>query len=406
MKKKSIIIFLISMVILVGAFTYYYGSVKKWKGSDLGQVEDSNDDHDFMEDEDELGNQEEQDGHSQQEEVEKDSTEDLVEEEAEEEVEPPKKITMAFAGDILFADNSVPINKYDSVGKGIDGILSANLIKKMRKADIMMLNNEFAYSTRGEKIEGKSYTFRAHPERVNILHEMGVDIVSLANNHALDFGPDALLDTFETLDDAGIDYVGAGPNMDRAKDAIYHTIEDKTIAFLSASRVIYAGDWYATDTRAGMLGTYDPAILIEEIKLAKGKSDYIVVYVHWGVEGDNKPQEYQRTMAQQYIDAGADVVIGAHPHIMQGFEYYQGKPIIYSLGNFWFSSYKRESGLLEIILEPEGTVDVKIVPVMTGDSYTYMLENEDDIKKYYQYMSDISFGVSIDENGLITEEIE
>ena len=118
-----------------------------------------------------------------------------------------------------------PVARYDSENKGILGGISQELVEEMNKADIFMLNNEFAYSTRGSEILEKSYTFRAHPKRVNILKEMGVDIVSLANNHALDFGREALEDTFATLEEAGIDYVGAGANMDRAKAPIYYTIE-------------------------------------------------------------------------------------------------------------------------------------------------------------------------------------
>ena len=142
----------------------------------------------------------------------------------------------------------------------------------MNQADIFMLNNEFAYSTRGNRIIEKSYTFRAHPNRIDILKEMGVDIVSLANNHALDYGQDALLDTFTTLEEAGIDYVGAGHNMDRAKSPVYYTIGDTKIGYVAASRVVYAMDWYATDDRPGMIGTYDPALFISSIEEAKNST--------------------------------------------------------------------------------------------------------------------------------------
>ena len=95
---------------------------------------------------------------------------------------------------------------------------------------------------------------------MDILKEMGTDIVSLANNHALDFGVEALLDTFTTLEE-GNRLCGSGHYMDRAKAPVYYTIGDTTIAFVAASRVIYAMDWYATDTRPGMIGTYDPPCL-------------------------------------------------------------------------------------------------------------------------------------------------
>lgn len=313
-------------------------------------------------------------------------------------------IILGFAGDVNFDENSKPVARYDRENKGILGGLSEELVNEMNNADIMMLNNEFAYSTRGTKTPNKSYTFRADPSRVNILKEMGVDIVSLANNHALDYGPDALMDTFTTLDDAGIDYVGAGENLDRAKAPIYYEIGDKKIAYLASSKVIFAMDWYATDDRPGMVGTYDPAQLIESIEEASANSDYVVVYVHWGVERNNYPEKYQKSYAKAYIDAGADIVIGCHPHVMQGLEIYKGKPIAYSLGNYWFNASKRESGLLKVYLDPDGSLRTQLLPAMNDNTYTYLITDEKSKKAYYNFMEEISFDITFDEDGFISEK--
>lgn len=313
-------------------------------------------------------------------------------------------IVLTFAGDINLDENSKPVAKYDAERKGILGGIAKELVDEMRGADLMMLNNEFPYSLRGVKTPDKSYTFRADPKRVQILEEMGVDIVSLANNHALDYGPDALEDTFTTLEEAGIEYVGAGRNMDRAKAPIYFTVKGKKIAFIAASRVIFAMDWYATDTRLGMVGTYDPAIILESVKEAKENSDYVIIYVHWGVERQDTPEKYQRTLAKQYIDAGADAVIGCHPHVMQGFEFYKGKPIAYSLGNYWFNNTTREAGLLKLYLEPNDTVRVQFLPTMGSKAYTYPITEASDRKKYFEYLEKISFQVDIDEEGFLTEK--
>ncbi|MDF2538107.1 MAG: hypothetical protein K0S76_1128 [Herbinix sp.] len=314
-------------------------------------------------------------------------------------------IVLGFAGDVNFNEESKPVARYDRENKGILGGLSKDLVEEMKAVDIMMLNNEFAYSTRGTKLPDKSYTFRANPKRVDILHEMGVDIVSLANNHALDYGQDALLDTFTTLDEAGIEYVGAGENLDRAKAPIYYTLGDTKIAYVAASRVIYAMDWYATDTRPGMIGTYDPTLLIESIREASANSDYVAVFVHWGVEKNNYPEDYQRKFAKQYIDAGADIVIGCHPHVMQGIEIYKGKPIAYSLGNYWFNSSTQYSGLVKLYIE-DGALRTQLLPVMADNMYSYILKEESERKDYYEYLEEISFGVSIDKDGFITEKQE
>lgn len=327
-----------------------------------------------------------------------------VTDEPEEEPVPKGPIVLAFAGDVNLDEDSKPVARYDKENKGILGGIGEELVKEMNDADIFMLNNEFAYSTRGTEIIEKSYTFRAHPKRVEILKEMGVDIVSLANNHALDFGEEALLDTFTTLEEAGIEYVGAGINLDRAKAPVYYTIGDTTIGYVAASHVIYAMDWYATDKRPGMIGTYDPTLFLASIKEAKENSDFVVVYVHWGKERTHDPVSYQKNLAKKYIDAGADVVIGCHPHVMQGIEFYNGKPIAYSLGNYWFNASKRESGLLKLYLNPDGTTDVQLLPAMNDNTYTYMIINEDERKAYYKFMEDISFDVEFDANGFIFEK--
>ncbi len=312
-------------------------------------------------------------------------------------------IVLTFAGDINLDEDSKPVARYDRQGQGILGCISPELVEEMNAADIMMLNNEFAYSLRGTEAQDKSYTFRADPKRVNILKEMGVDIVSLANNHTLDFGVDALMDTFTALEEADIDYVGAGINLERAKAPIYYTLGDTRIAYLAASRVVFAMDWYATDTRPGMIGTYDPALLLEGIREAKENSDFVVVYVHWGVERTNYPVEYQKTLARQYIDAGADAVIGCHPHVLQGMEFYQGKPIAYSLGNYWFNNTTRDAGLLKLYLEKDGSLKVQLLPTLGENTYTSLITEASKRKAYYSFMKEISFGVEFDDEGYMTE---
>ena len=97
-----------------------------------------------------------------------------------------------------------------------------------------------------------------------------------------------------------------------------------------------------------MLTTYDPKILVDEIKKLRSQCDYLVVYVHWGIERKETPEDYQRSLGKQYIDAGADIVIGSHPHVLQGVEYYKGKPVVYSLGNFIFGSSIPKTALLKV----------------------------------------------------------
>jgi poly-gamma-glutamate synthesis protein (capsule biosynthesis protein) len=153
-----------------------------------------------------------------------------------------------------------------------------------------------------------------------------------------------------------------------------------------------------------MIGTYDPALLVEGIEEAAKNSDYVVVYVHWGVERTNYPEKYQKTMAKQYIDAGADVVIGCHPHVLQGIEFYKGKPIAYSLGNFWFNNTTIESAMLKVYLDPDGTMRTQLLPVMAEGTYSYILQKETKRKSYFEFMEEISYDIAIDNDGFITEK--
>lgn len=305
-------------------------------------------------------------------------------------------VSLLFSGDVYLSDTFLAA--YDE--KGIEGILDEDVLALMTDSDITMINQEFAFSDRGTAMEDKQYTFRVPPSRVVMFQEMGIDIVSLANNHALDFGVVALEDSFEALDEAGILYVGAGKNLSRAKQMETITVNGKVIGFLAASRVIPVVEWNAGSSSTGMFTTYSPELLCQAIEENRDKCDYLVVFVHWGVERNTYPEDYQFQMGKQYIDAGADAVIGCHPHVMQGFEYYEGKMIAHSLGNYIFNLRSTSEALLQIVMEEDGDVAWKLIPIRT-DSLPFTLLTGEEKKEFYRYMESISFHISIDEDGII-----
>lgn len=319
------------------------------------------------------------------------------------EPEPEKPVTLLFAGDVLLSSHV--LNAYDKAG-GIEGVLDDGIRSEIEKADIFMVNQEFPFSHRGTAAADKQYTFRLPPERVNILNEMGIHVVTLANNHILDFGTDPLIDSQTTLDGAGIDYVGAGENLERAKKLLLRQAGETTVGYLGASRVYMDGSWAATDSRPGVFSTYDPKALVAEITAARELCDYLVVYAHWGIERDTIPQDYQRKLAVNYIDAGADLVVGSHPHVLQGVEYYNGKPIIYSLGNFVFGSSIPKTALLKVELpkEAHGTGTISMIPCTSAAGYTTLVTDEGKIKQFYQEMTELSFGAEFGEDGVIWPE--
>ena len=314
-------------------------------------------------------------------------------------VNKSKELLLAFGGDVLLSDGLNAV--YDK--GGIASVYDSRVLEKLLAADILMINQEFPFSTRGTAMEDKQYTFRADPRYVQILKDMGVDIVTLANNHTLDFGSDALLDTLSTLEEAGLPYVGAGENLERAARMISIEKGGRKIGFLGASRVIPVTGWYAGKDRPGLFATYDPAQMLEQIAQAKETCDYVVAYVHWGVEYADTPEEYQRQMAQKYIDAGADLVVGSHPHVLQGIEFYKGKPILYSLGNFLFGQWAGETVMAEITIRADGAVGLKLVPLTMKNNQTFLIEEP---KRLFEELQRISFGVSIREDGVVSSNAE
>lgn len=307
--------------------------------------------------------------------------------------------TLLFGGDVLLSSHV--LNAYQNAG-GIHGVLDEGYRKVIRDAGFFMVNEEFPFSSRGVQAEDKEYTFRLEPERVSMFQEMGIDAVTLANNHALDFGQEALLDSVAVLDGAGILHTGAGANLTEARKPVETVIDGQRIAVIGATRVIPESSWAAGKNHPGMLSSYDATELLKEIRAQKDEGKLVIVYVHWGIERDENPQEYQRTLGQQYIDAGADLVIGSHPHVLQGIEYYKGKPIVYSLGNFVFGSSIPKTMLLEVKLpEEDAPLRLCLIPGTSGAGYTRMLNDAGKLQEFYQYIESISFGISIGADGTV-----
>lgn len=322
----------------------------------------------------------------------------------------PYDFTVCFAGDFNLDDNWGTTLFMDSQPNGIYDCISAELIESMQNADVMCLNNEFTFTTRGEKIAGKLYHFRANPERAEVLKELGVDIVKLANNHACDYGSQSLVDTIDTLNSAGIKYIGAGKNLQEAMTPVYMEVDGKKIAFVAASRAEKnIKTPQATETEPGILRCYETELFIETIKEAKKNADFVLAYVHWGTEYSHELEEVQLTTGKEYLDAGADVIIGAHSHCLQGMEYYNGKPIIYSLGNYWFNEKTLDTMLLELRFygdDQNGQLDVKVIPAIQKDYKTTFVAKKEEQERIFSFLEGISVNISIDESGKVTEVIE
>ena len=258
--------------------------------------------------------------------------------------------TISFVGDVSLADDWYIIPKYEERGKGVYGILSESVVEIMKNTDVMVANNEFTISNRGSKMPKKYYTFRAKPERLSIYEEMGVDLVTLANNHIFDYGEEAFLDALTHLKEYNMPYIGAGVNLEEARGAYYFVVNGYKIAFVNATRaekfILTPG---ATDTTPGVFRCYDPTNFVNTISEVKKNSDYVIVLMHWGREDSHELEQVQIDTGKMYIDAGADLLVGSHAHVLQGMEFYNGKLIAHNLGDFIFNRETKDTGIHRVI---------------------------------------------------------
>lgn len=275
--------------------------------------------------------------------------------------------TLTFAGDTLLTRRiSDDVNPF------------AGIRPPLADSDLAIVNLETALSTRG-RAAVKEFTFRSPPSFADRLNAAGVDVVSLANNHTLDFGPDALGDTRNNLDRAEVAHVGAGASVDEALRPAEFTINGTDVAVLGASQIIPNGSWPATDTRGGVASAGKHVIdretlrLLAAVRLARTTNDVVAVVLHWGIEGDPCPSAVQRQLARLLRDNGATAVLGAHPHVLQPIVRDPAVPgrtdrdgvIAYSLGNFIWDprgGATADTGTLELRFDGPAMVAMSFHP--------------------------------------------
>jgi poly-gamma-glutamate capsule biosynthesis protein CapA/YwtB (metallophosphatase superfamily) len=288
-----------------------------------------------------------------------------------------------------------------SIGRGDDRGFEA-AIAALQECDVVTANLEMPLSRRGSKML-KHSNLRSDPEIIDDVREMGIHTVSLANNHLMDYGPDALLDTVTACENAGIASCGAGANLEAAMAPAWLEAGNKRIAFLSVSSTLPLGS-EATEGTPGIApirinfsleidtnlineqpGTMpvvhswtrkeDEEAVLSRIRALKAEADAVIVAIHWGVPSywlspyQGLLAEYQQPLGHSMIDAGADIIFGHHSHSLHGIEVYQGKPIFYSAGNFVFEQprgfMEPESFIAQARFGDELAID--LVPLMVDD---------------------------------------
>ena len=316
---------------------------------------------------------------------------------------PDARVTFAFVGDVMMAGNVAKLAEekgYDYPFELVSGVLGS--------ADIAAGNLETPITERGEPLD-KTWVYRTSPKAVPAFVKAGFDVFNLANNHVLDYGTVGLTDTFKYLNEASLHYTGAGMNDEEAFAPVILERSGIRVAFLGFSRVVPDGTWKAGRDHPGVAPTYNYTRAVEAIERAEQEADVVVVVVHWGEEREPYPNEIQVELARRYVDAGADLVIGSHPHVLQGIESYKGKWIAYSLGNFVFTTNNNRKTWDSIILKAtctgSGDCELEAVPVNNAWAHPEPLEGEERLR-ILRELSQLSLNASVQDSGKVAAEAQ
>jgi poly-gamma-glutamate capsule biosynthesis protein CapA/YwtB (metallophosphatase superfamily) len=245
---------------------------------------------------------------------------------------------MIFVGDIMVAHDEEPGKL---IARGVNPF--APCASLLKSADIAVGNLECVVAAKGERVK-KPYNFRADPRCIPLLKQH-FTVFTVANNHSGDFGKAAFVEQCDRLDAVHIPYFGGGRNKADARKPWITNCNGVRIALLGYCEV-FLKSFQAEDNVPGVAWSQHDDEVLADIRAAHKihKADVVIPFMHWGIE-DDPPSDREKAFARKMIDAGADVVVGAHPHVTQGVEYYKDHLIVYSLGNFLFNGFKDPDNL-------------------------------------------------------------
>jgi poly-gamma-glutamate synthesis protein (capsule biosynthesis protein) len=237
--------------------------------------------------------------------------------------------------------------------------------------DLTVINLECPASHIGMRVP-KEFNFECDPAALPATKAAGVDVANQGNNHAWDYGPDALLDSRRNIESAGLASVGSGKDPAQAEQPAFFDVKGWRIAVVGIDEVLDPDP--AEVAAPGHPGTacgHDVACMVAEIRGAASKADLVIVAIHWGVELDTQPEGYQVEQAKQFVDAGADVIFGGHSHRLQPLQFSEGKPVFYSLGNFVWPHLSEEgsrTAVAEVRVAPDGRITARMLPAYIASS--------------------------------------
>ena len=272
----------------------------------------------------------------------------------------PEELRISAVGDIMLDGTARPEMEKNGYNYAFEG--TRELLKQ---SHIVVGNLEGPLTERGKKEADKKYIFRSPPDKVaKALRYAGFDVVSLANNHSLDYGQVGMEDSIDSLARYGIRHMGAGNNSKEARAPTFVPVGNQMVAFLAYS-LTFPESYWATSKQAGTAFGHE-AHVVADVKRARAVADVVVVSFHWGQESKTELREYQTRLGRAAIDAGAQAVIGHHPHILQGVERYKDGVILYSLGNYTFGSFSekaRVSAIAQLYFNGSRLNKVRMTPI-------------------------------------------
>jgi poly-gamma-glutamate synthesis protein (capsule biosynthesis protein) len=275
----------------------------------------------------------------------------------------PEEITLAFAGDVNFMGRTLKLLSNPQTAFGpISSVLE--------QADLTVVNLETAVTDRGSP-QPKRFHFRAPVTAYAALRAAGIDAVSIANNHALDYGQVGLLDTLDSAKAANMPVFGAGRNATEAYAPWITEVRGVKVALLGMSQVHeLSGAWKATDTRPGIAMAFDSARAVAAVQAARQQADLVIVYMHWGIEGNSCPSSEMKTFAARMAGAGADIVLGTHAHTLLA-DGWQGSTYVhFGLGNFlWYvPSWSTDTGVLRLTVDGRNVISREFLPATVSST--------------------------------------
>jgi poly-gamma-glutamate capsule biosynthesis protein CapA/YwtB (metallophosphatase superfamily) len=275
----------------------------------------------------------------------------------------PVDLTLVFAGDVHFMDRTAKLLKDPATAFG-------PIASQLSAADLTIVNLETAITSRGTE-EPKTYHFRTTPVAIDALKAAGIDAVTIANNHTLDYGRVGLLDTLDALRAAAFPAFGAGADVESAYRPWLTTVRGVKIAVLGFNQVSeLSSSWAPGPSKPGIAMAFDTTRAVAAVAAARRQADLVIVFNHWGDEGNSCANTTQKTFAGKLSAAGADLIIGAHAHTLQGSGWLGPTFVAYGLGNFlWYGTSKSvETGVLRLTVRGRAVTKREFLPAVVSDT--------------------------------------